>query len=339
MCNLSLDAIKNRYEFMLYVACVNGNPNGDPDMGNLPRVNPDTMRGYMTDGCIKRRIRDYVEMIHGSEPGMNIVMQSGTNLNRIVAQIKELAGVGIQDKTTAAVHKARLKACETYWDVRTFGAVLSGGPNSGQVRGPVQIAFGESVDPVEPTDIGITRVCCAEGKDNTSVDAYIAEEAAKDVDKLRTMGRKQFIPFGLYEIHGFVSANLAAQTGFDEQDLAYFFEALANMFDATRSASKGTMSVVSPVIIFKHVGEPNAPADEQERSAKLGRAPAHKLFELVDCHKKDGVETPDTYRDYECCVDISGLPRGVEIGFLPSYSQNGITWGQLPDGEDWVTSK
>lgn len=168
---------------------------------------------------------------------------------------------------------------------------------------------------------------------------YAADEANRPADKLRTMGRKQFIPFGLYEVHGFVSANLAEQTGFDEQDLNYLFEAMANMYDATRSSSKGTMSVVSPVIIFKHVGEPGVPADEAERSAKLGRAPAYKLFELVDCRKRDGVDTPACYRDYNCTVDISGLPKGVEIGFLPSYGQDGITWGRLPDGEDWVTSR
>lgn len=333
-------AIKNRYEFMLYLACKMANPNGDPDMGNLPRTDPDTMRGFITDAAIKRRIRDYISMAHGHEAGMNIMVQAGTNMNRFVAEAKELAGVKTSDKTKPAIDKSRAKACELYFDVRSFGAVMSVGPNAGQVRGPVQIAFGTSLDPVRPMDIGITRVCCSDKlPDSASAADYLKSESEKDVDKLRTMGRKQLIPFGLYEIHGFVSANLAGQTGFDEQDLAYLFEALANMYDATRSSSKGTMSVVSPVIIFKHVGEPGAPVDEQERSAKLGRAPAHKLFELVDCHKKPGVDTPDSYRDYECCVNISGLPRGIEVGFLPSYSQSGITWGKLPDGETWVQAK
>lgn len=334
------EIIKNRYEFLFYLACTMANPNGDPDMGNLPRTNPDTMRGYMTDASIKRRIRDYIEMFHGQEDGMSILVRRGTNMNKFVAKAKELAGVNTGDKTTAAIDKSRLKACELYFDVRTFGAVMSVGPNAGQVRGPVQIMFGESLDPVRPMDIGITRVACS-GKlaDNATAADYEADEATRPADELRTMGRKQFISFGLYEIRGTVSANLAAQTGFDTQDLAYLFEAMTNMYDVTRSASKGQMSVVSPLIIFKHVGESNVPVDEQIRSAKLGRAPAHKLFELVDCHKKAGIETPERYQDYECCVDISGLPRGVEIGFLPSYSQNGITWGRLPDGEAWVTSK
>lgn len=333
--------IKNRYEFMFYLACVNANPNGDPDMGNLPRTNPDTMKGYITDSAIKRRIRDYVQMVHGTEPGMNIMVQSTTNMNRFVAEAKELAGVGTGDKTKPAIDKSRAKACELYYDVRTFGAVMSVGPNAGQVRGPVQIAFADSLDPVRPMDVGITRVCCSDklANDDATAADYASDEANRPADKLRTMGRKQFIPFGLYEIHGFVSANLAEQTGFDEQDLNYLFEAMANMYDATRSSSKGTMSVVSPVIIFKHVGESGVHADEAERSAKLGRAPAYKLFELVDCRKRDGVDTPACYRDYNCTVDISGLPKGVEIGFLPSYGQDGITWGRLPDGESWVTSR
>lgn len=332
--------IQNRYEFKYYLACTNANPNGDPDMGNMPRTDPDTMNGIITDGATKRRIRDYIQMVFRARPGMGIFVQRGVNLNRLTAETKEAAGVNTADVTKRAIEASRAKACELYWDVRTFGAVMSPGPNGGQVRGPVQIAFGESIDPVRPTDIGITRVCCADNlnRDSTAADYKAAEDATPE-NELRTMGRKQFIPFGLYEIHGSVSANLAEQTGFTEADLLCLFEAMANMYDATRSASKGMMSVVSPVIIFKHVGEPGVPADQAAQSAKLGRAPAHKLLELVDCHKKSGIETPSSYHDYECCVNISGLPRGVEIGFLPSYSQTGITWGKLPDGETWMTSK
>lgn len=335
-----MSAIKNRYEFMLYLACVNANPNGDPDMANMPRVDADTMKGYITDAAIKRRIRDYVEMIHGGEPGMNIMVQQSCNVNRKIAEAKELAGVALDDKGKAAIDKSRAKACELFFDVRTFGAVMASGPNAGQVRGPVQVGFGQSLDPVRPMDIAITRVACAEDvKSATTAAEYRKKEEQTPDDKLRTMGRKQFIPFGLYEIHGFISANLAEQTGFDEQDLGYFFEALANMYDATRSSSKGTMSVVSPVIIFKHVGDSSRSVEEQENQAKLGRFPAHKLFELVRCEKKVGCVTPATYRDYECEIDLSGKPDGIEIGFLPSYGEAGVIWNRLPDGETWMTSK
>ena len=335
-----MSAIKNRYEFMLFLACVNANPNGDPDMANMPRVDADTMKGYITDAAIKRRVRDYVAMAHGDEDGMDIMVQQSCNLNRKIAQAKSLAGVALNDKGKPAIDKSRLKACETFFDVRTFGAVMASGPNAGQVRGPVQVSFGQSLDPVRPMDIAITRVACAEEvKSATTVDEYLEKEAQTPDDKLRTMGRKQFIPFGLYEIHGFISANLAEQPGFDEKDLDYFFEALANMYDATRSSSKGSMSVVSPVIIFKHVGDPSRPVEEQANQAKLGRAPAYKLFELVRCEKKAGCTVPGSYRDYECEVDLSGRPDGIEVGFLPSYCDKGVTWNRLPDGETWMTSK
>lgn len=332
--------LKNRYEFMFYLSCVNANPNGDPDMGNLPRVDPDTMHGIITDAAIKRRVRDYVELFHGEEPGMGIFVQSGVNLNRIIAQTKELAGVELNDKTPAAVSAASRKACERFFDVRAFGAVMSTGPNGGQVRGPVQIAFGRSLDPIQPTDIGIIRVACSDNVDKAESAAdYEAAEQKTQEDKLRTMGRKQFAPYGLYEIHGFVSARLAQQTGFDEDDLALLFEALGNMYDATRTASKGTMSVVSPVIVFRHYGDPSVPEREQANQALLGRTPAYKLFELLDVRKKDGVEFPRSYTDYDATINLSGRPDGVNIGFLQPYSGGGIVWNVLPDGCDWLKAK
>lgn len=334
-----MSVIKNRYEFMFYLACTDANPNGDPDMDNLPRTDQDTNLGYITDVAIKRRIRDYVAMAHGSEPGMAIMMESGTNKNRKIAEAKAAAGIKLDDVSSAGIDASRLKACELFYDVRTFGAVLSTGPNAGQVLGPVQIAFARSLDPVEPIDIGITSWSRAnEVKGAKTVQDYLDDEKKTSPDKMQGMGRKTFIPFGLYEVHGFVSANLAAQTGFREEDLNYLFEAVANMYDATRSASKGTMSVVSPVIIFKHSGRANVSPEEQERSAKLGRAPAHKLFELVKCRKIDSDKVPGDYRDYECVVDVSGRPDGIDIGFFASYG-DGITWNQLPAGEDWVVMK
>lgn len=324
-------AIQNRYEFMYYVACTNANPNGDPDMGNAPRIDPQTMQGYITDVATKRRIRNYVETAYSDQPGMGIIIQQSTNINRHIALAKREAGVDECSKTKEAVYKGRQKACELYYDVRTFGAVMSTGPNAGQVRGPVQITFGKSIDPILPLDISITRMAIADNIKNGKVEDYQADEDKRGEDALRTMGRKQFIPFGLYEVRGFISANLAAETGFDKQDLNILFEAILNMYEHDHSASKGEMSVVSPLILFKHVG---TDSDEQQRirQAKLGCAPAHKLFELVTVNKKTHVTAPRSYHDYDAVVDLQHVPAGVEVGFQ-TYS--GISWGTLPEDETW----
>ena len=326
-------AIQNRYEFVYYVSCTNANPNGDPDMGNTPRVDPQTMQGFITDVATKRRIRNYIQTAYAGQPGMNIIVQQSTNLNRHIAQAKRAAGVEDCAKQKEAVYAGRKKACELFYDVRTFGAVMSTGPNAGQVRGPVQITFGKSLDPVLPMDIAITRVAVADPIKEGTVEDYLKKEAETSEDKLRTMGRKQLIPFGLYEVRGFISANLAAETGFDDADLQALFEAILNMYEHDHSASKGEMSVVSPLILFKHVGT-DTDAAQRVRQAKLGCAPAHKLFELVHVQKKPGVQFPRQYRDYDAAVDASHLPAGVELGFLSDpYAQ--VSWGALPAGEDW----
>lgn len=317
------DILRNRHEFMFYLACEDANPNGDPDMGNMPRVDPETMLGVITDAATKRRIRDYVQAFHSGEAGMEIFVSDGPCLNGKISGITASAGLSKPKKKGERrppddEKKARDAACEKYWDVRTFGAVMSTGDNAGQVRGPVQIAFARSLDPVQPMDIGITRV----------VDV--------DTDGKHTMGRKAYIPFGLYQVRGFVSANLAAQTGFTENDFMVLTEAMANMYDATRSASKGLMHLASPVIVFRHIGDPSKSADEQARQALLGCAPAHRLFELADCRLKDVVSVPRSYRDYVCSVNMSCKPERIDIGFMMPYS-NGIIWNKLPDGEDWVT--
>ena len=326
-------AIQNRYEFVYYVSCTNANPNGDPDMGNTPRVDPQTMQGFITDVATKRRIRNYIQTAYAGQPGMNIIVQQSTNLNRHIAQAKRAAGVEDCAKQKEAVYAGRKKACELFYDVRTFGAVMSTGPNAGQVRGPVQITFGKSLDPVLPMDIAITRVAVADPIKEGTVEDYLKKEAETSEDKLRTMGRKQLIPFGLYEVRGFISANLATETGFDDADLQALFEAILNMYEHDHSASKGEMSVVSPLILFKHVGT-DTDAAQRVRQAKLGCAPAHKLFELVHVQKKPGVQFPRQYRDYDAAVDASHLPAGVELGFLSDpYAQ--VSWGFLPAGEDW----
>lgn len=326
-------AIQNRYEFVYYVACTNANPNGDPDMGNSPRIDPQTMQGFITDVATKRRIRNYIQTAYAGQPGMNIIVQQSTNLNRHIAEAKRAAGVEDCAKEKEAVYAGRKKACELFYDVRTFGAVMSTGPNAGQVRGPVQITFGKSLDPVLPLDISITRMAAADAIKDGKVEDYLKQEAETAEDKLRTMGRKQLIPFGLYEFRGFISANLAAETGFDEDDLKALFESILNMYEHDRSSSKGEMSVVSPLIIFKHVGT-DSNAAQRTRQAKLGCAPAHKLFELVHVQKKPDVGFARSYRDYDAAVDVNRVPSGVKIGFQ-SAPYGPICWGVLPEGEDW----
>ena len=245
-------SIQNRYEFVYYVSCVNANPNGDPDMGNTPRIDPETRQGFITDVATKRRIRNYILTAFAGQDGMDIIIQQSTNINRFIAQAKRNAGVDDCAKQTNAVYAGRKKACEMFYDVRTFGAVMSTGPNAGQVRGPVQITFGKSVDPVLPLDISITRMAVADNIKDGTVEQYEEAEKKAEADSMRTMGRKQLIPFGLYEVRGFISANLAAETGFDDEDFQALREAILNMYEHDRSASKGEMAVVSPLILFKH---------------------------------------------------------------------------------------
>ena len=312
-------SIQNRFEFMYYVACTDCNPNGDPDMGNMPRLDPQTMQG---------------ELAHRGEPGMNIIIQQSTNINRYIAEAKREAGVEDCAKAKESVYAGRKKACEMFYDVRTFGAVMSTGPNAGQVRGPVQITFGKSVDPVLPLDISITRMAVADKlKDGATVEDYKKWEEEQSEDKLRTMGREELMPFGLYEVRGCVSGNLAEETGFDDDDLNTLFEAILNMYEHDRSASKGEMEVVSPLIIFKHIGT-DTDADQRKRQAKLGCAPAHRLFDLVKVSKKDSVTYPRTYRDYDASVAIGSVPAGVQIGFKPTAFEP-IVWDKLPEDENW----
>ena len=327
-------AIQNRYEFMYYVACTDANPNGDPDMGNTPRVDPQTLCGYISDVATKRRIRNYVSMAYADQPGMNIIIQQGTHINRFIAQVKQDVEYGDCSKGNDIIYASRRKACELFYDVRTFGAVLSTGPNAGQVRGPVQITFGRSLDPIYPLDLSITRMQAVKDiKGPKNVEAYLEWERNTPESEKRTMGRKQLIPFGLYEVRGFISANLAEETVFDEQDLSVLFEAILNMYEHDRSASKGTMSVVSPLILFKHVGT-DSDAAQRVRQAKLGCAPAHKLFELVQVQKKEGVEHTRSYRDYDAIVHLDRVPRGVQIGFkADAFSE--IRWDSLPESEEW----
>lgn len=328
-------AIENRYEFMFFLECRNGNPNGDPDMGNTPRTDPQSLHGYITDVAIKRRIRNYVQTAYQGDAGMEMLVRSASNINTGIARAKQLSGVELSAKGKNEVYKARGKACEIFYDVRTFGAVMSTGPNAGQVRGPVQIAFARSLDPIQPLDISITRMSSADsiGSDAKTVEDYKAWEQKQSEDKLRTMGRKQFIPYGLYEARGFISANLAKETGFDEQDLKILFEAILNMYEHDRSSSKGEMSVITPLIIFRHTGT-DSDLGQRKRQARLGCAPAHRLFDMVHVQKRADVIYPASWKDYMAEIDPKVRPAGIDIGFLCNpYGE--ISWNEVPDDADF----
>ena len=282
-----MSAIQNRYDFVYLFDCLDGNPNGDPDAANAPRLDPQTLQGIVSDVCLKRKVRNYAQM-----RGQPIFIQHHGILNTEI----DKAEPQVEKRNREERNQAAKWMCKNFYDVRAFGAVMSTGSNAGQVRGPLQITFSRSIDPIVSQDLCITRVAITK---------------VEDKDKKETeMGRKNLIPYGLYRCHGFVNANLAQEpngTGFSEEDLSLFWESLKMMFDHDRSASRGTMSP-QMLTVFKHVG---TDADQKQRStqAKLGCAPAHKLFELVKVEKK--VENPRKYGDYT----VDAPPAGALNGF------------------------
>ena len=277
-------AIQNRYEFMYYVSCTNCNPNGDPDAGNLPRVDAETGMGLVTDVCLKRKVRNYVQVSKDLSDGYDIFIKEKAVLNSEIDKAHDDEDVKkAKDKTAAA----RLFMCKNYYDIRTFGAVMSTGKNAGQVRGPIQFTFARSIDPIATAEHSITRMAVATEK-----------EAEKQNGDNRTMGRKATVPYGLYVCHGFISASLAKQTGFSEEDLELFFEALKNMFDVDRSAARGLMSA-QKLIVFRH-------------DSVLGNAPANKLFDLVKI-KKNTEAAPRSFSDYVVSIDKDSVPNGVTV--------------------------
>jgi CRISPR-associated protein Csd2 len=282
------EAIKNRYEFVLLFDVKNGNPNGDPDAGNLPRIDPETSHGIVTDVCLKRKVRNYVEITKSDETPYSIYIKEKS----ILTERRGPAYLAVEEEKDKGnkISKARLWMCKNFFDVRTFGAVMSTKENNcGQVRGPVQLSFAQSIEPVVSLEATITRMA-VETKN---------ESKAQDGDN-RTMGRKTYVPYGLYETHGFISAPLAKQTGFSDEDLSLFWEALMNMFDHDRSAARGEMAV-RKLIVFKH-------------SSDIGNAPAHKLFDLVMVKRKTNQEKPAReFDDYEIIIDSENLPEGVAL--------------------------
>lgn len=308
------EPLKNRYEFLFLFDCENGNPNGDPDAGNAPRIDPQTMLGLVSDVALKRRVRNYVQVARGNQMPNAIFVEHATNLNRSIARAHEETG-GLPEKAASKdkVRRARDWMCSNFFDVRAFGAVMSTGANAGQVRGPVQIAFARSLDPILPLDISITRMAVAENVKGAGTSAELAKwEAEQPEDKLRTMGRKALIPYGLYVGKGFISAHLARDTGFSDADLSLFWEAVLNMYEHDRSASKGLMTVHRPLYVFRHDGT-DTNAEQRARQAMLGCAPAHTLFDTVEVRRRSGVEVPRAFSDYEVVVHKDRIPPGVSL--------------------------
>ena len=311
-------SIENRYEFIFLFDCENGNPNGDPDAGNAPRIDPEDMYGLVSDVALKRRVRNYVQIAKNNERPNAIFIEHATNLNRPIAESHEQANGVIPEKGKASKDKVRLARdwmCKNFYDVRTFGAVMSTGANAGQVRGAVQFSFARSLDKVLPLDISVTRMAVtADVKGAKTIEDYKKWEDDQPEEQLRTMGRKNFIPYGLYVAKGFISANLAQDTGFSEDDLELFWEALLNMYDHDRSASKGMMSCRG-LYIFKHTGT-DSDLEQRKKQAMLGCAPAHKLLDLgaiIDIKKKEGIDAPRKFADYELTIHKDRLPAGVEL--------------------------
>jgi CRISPR-associated protein Csd2 len=311
-------SIENRYEFLFLFDCENGNPNGDPDAGNSPRIDPEDMFGLVSDVALKRRVRNYVQIAKNNERPNAIFIEHATNLNRPIAESHQQANGAIPEKGKASKEKVRLARdwmCQNFYDVRTFGAVMSTGANAGQVRGAVQFSFARSLDKVLPLDISVTRMAVtAEVKGAKTVDDYKKWEDEQPEETLRTMGRKNFIPYGLYAAKGFISANLAQDTGFSDADLDLLWDALLNMYDHDRSASKGMMSCRG-LYIFKHTGT-DSDLEQRKKQAMLGCAPAHKLLDLgsiIDIKKKEGIESPRKFADYELTIHADRLPAGVEL--------------------------
>ncbi len=284
----------NRAEFVLIFDVKDGNPNGDPDAGNLPRMDAETGKGLITDVCLKRKIRNYVGIVKGEQPPYEIYVKEKAVLNKTHERAYEAIGVDISgdDKKRKGggddVAKARDWMCKNFYDVRSFGAVMSTGVNCGQVRGPVQITFARSVDPVIALEHSITRMAVATEK-----------EAEKQDGDNRTMGRKHTISYGLYVAHGFISGHLAQQTGFSQEDMTLLLEALTNMFDHDRSAARGEMTTRG-LYVFQH-------------NNLLGNAPAHDLLDRVHIERRSGVDVPRSFADYAVSVDESNLPQGVTL--------------------------
>ncbi len=282
-----MEAIKNRYEFVFIFDVENGNPNGDPDAGNMPRMDPETSHGLVTDVSLKRKIRNYVEIVHQDQAPYCIYVKEKAILT--LQQKRAYVSLEIPEKANhTEIEKAREWMCKNFYDVRTFGAVMSLKEfNCGQVRGPVQINFAKSIDPIMPQELSITRMAVA-----------TEAESKKQKGDNRTIGKKALISYGLYRTEGYISAHFAQNTGFSEDDLLMLWQSLINMYDHDHSAARGKMNS-RKLIVFKH-------------NSRLGNAPAHKLFDLITITKKDDLP-PRNFNQYSIEINRDKLPDGVEI--------------------------
>ncbi|MDF9408144.1 type I-C CRISPR-associated protein Cas7/Csd2 [Pelotomaculum isophthalicicum JI] len=280
--------LNKRYEFVLFFEVENGNPNGDPDAGNMPRIDPETSHGIVTDVCLKRKVRNYIELAQGGKSPFDIYVREKAVLNDLheeaYTELKIKPEPKKLPKDPEQAKQVTKYMCDRFYDIRAFGAVMAMEVNCGQVRGPVQFSFARSLDPVVPQEITITRMAVAN---------------KKDADKERTMGRKHIIPYALYRAEGYISAPLAQKTGFSEADLELFWESLMNMFEHDHSAARGKMAS-RKLIIFEH-------------ETPLGKAPAHKLFDLVTAKRIDDTKPPRAFDDYAINVNHAGKPGGVTI--------------------------
>ena len=316
-----MTTIKNRYDFVFLFDVKDGNPNGDPDFDNMPRTDEETNHGLVTDVCIKRKIRNYVQLLKGLESPYDIFIREGNVLNPLIEQVRNVADQEEEDEKKA-VAKGRMKMCEQYYDIRTFGAVMSTGEEKadadsnedvneddskdkqskkkeskkkeskkkikglGVVRGPVQLTFARSIDPVDAKSHSLTRCCVTTTDDDKK-------------GKTNTIGNKNTVSYGLYRMHGFISATDAAKTGFSEEDKELLFEAIINAFENDHAAARGEMNPRA-LIVFKH-------------ESHLGNARAGQLFELVNVEKKEGIEYPRSFSDYTVTIDKAGLPANVTV--------------------------
>lgn len=288
-----------RQDFVLFFDVTDGNPNGDPDAGNLPRVDPETMQGLVTDVALKRKVRDFVDALKGKEGRNKIYIQNdGEALNTKHQRAYDALAIkstGTKQKREE-VDKTRLWMCQNFYDIRTFGAVMTTGVNCGQVRGPLQLTFARSIDPIVPMEVTITRVAVTKPEDAVVVAGEDGESAS---GKQTEMGRKAIVPYGLYRAHGFFNPHFAQKTGFDAADLALFWQALQYMWDFDRSASRGLMTCRS-LYVFSH-------------ATALGNAPAHRLFDRITCHLQDGTQVARTFGHYQVTIDEADLPEGVTL--------------------------
>ena len=291
-----------RHDFAFLFDVKDGNPNGDPDAGNLPRVDPDTMQGIVTDVCIKRKVRNYIDLVKGDESPFHIYVQNkGFALNNL--HKRAYVDLEIESKGTKQpredVDKTRAWMCQNFFDVRMFGAVMTTGVNCGQVRGPIQLSFSRSIDRVIPMDISITRVAITKPEDAK----VVIGDDGKGSGKQTEMGRKALLPYGLYKGNGFINPKLGEQTGLSEEDLGLFWKAMINMWDHDRSASRGMMACRG-LVVFTH-------------DDALGNAPAHTLLDIVTATMKEGVEAPRNISDYTVNVpEQSELPNGITVSVL-----------------------